>query len=133
MRITKKLLIVVIAGVCGLAALWLCTSSHAGEINYEVQPQVAVPYGYTPTMHASRLMDILERLLVQSQQVTFNQLTSMDSTLKTIMQKLEAIEKSNAELSQRLSRVETALGISQPQPAQQGSPAKPEKKEKGGF
>ena len=69
MKTKGYLLAGVLALFCAcLAIVWTPTLTKAEDIVYEVRPQVAVPYGYIPEQ--SRLIDLLEHLLIQNQQAT---------------------------------------------------------------
>ena len=114
---TKKNLLAVAAAliVCGVA-IWFSTSIQGGEITYEIHPEVAVPYGYTPTIDTHRLIDLIERLTAQNQQAIQERLSKLNENLKGAVKKLDAIHAGLAELSERMARIEKALGIEQPPP-----------------
>jgi ABC-type transporter Mla subunit MlaD len=114
---TKKNLLAVAAAliVCG-GAIWFSTSIQGGERTYEIHPEVAVPYGYTPTIDTHRLIDLIERLTAQNQQAIQERLSKLNKNLKGAVKKLDAIHTGLAELSERIARIEKALGIEQPPP-----------------
>ena len=115
MKVKRYLLAGVLAlfGVC-LAVVWTPTLTKAEDIVYEVRPQVAVPYGYTPEQ--SRLIDLLEHLLIQDRQATQKHLSRLETNLNKVMKKLNRIDKNLTALSARIARIETALGIEPPAP-----------------
>lgn len=115
MKVKRYLLAGVLAlfGVC-LAIVWTPTLTKAEDIVYEVRPQVAVPYGYT--LEQSRLIDLLEHLLIQNQQATQAHLSRLETNLNKVMKKLNRIDKNLNALSARIARIETALGIEPPAP-----------------
>lgn len=104
--------------VC-LAVVWAPTLTRAEDIVYEVRPQVAVPYGYTPEQ--SRLIDVIEHLLIQDRQATQKHLSRLETSLNKVMKKLNRIDKNLTSLSARIAAIETALGIEPPPPPQESS------------
>lgn len=115
MKVKGYLLAGVLALFCVcLAIVWTPTLTRAEDIVYEVRPQVAVPYGYTPEQ--SRLLDLLEHLLIQNQQATQERLSRMETNLNKVMKKLNRIDKNLTSLSARIAAIETALGIEPPTP-----------------
>jgi len=132
---TKKNLLAVAAAliVCGVV-ICFSTSIQGGERTYEIHPEVAVPYGYTPTIDTHRLIDLIEHLTAQNQQAIQERLSKMNRNLKGAVKKLDAIHAGLTELSERMARIEKALGIEQPLPQTEKNPGsettheKPKKK-----
>ena len=116
MRTKKNLLAVAAVLIACGGAIWFSTSIQGGEITYEIHPEVAVPYGYTPTIDTHRLIDLVERLTAQNQQAIQERLSKLNKNLKGAVKKLDAIHAGLAELSERMARIEKALGIEQPPP-----------------
>jgi len=128
MRTNKNLLAVAAAVICCAAVVWFATSIHAGEKTYEIHPYVGLPYGYTPTIDAYRLIDLIEHLTYQNQQITQNQLTETNKDIKGIAEKLDSINSKLDKLSARIEGIENALGIEKPKPQTKPAHTKPHKK-----
>jgi len=122
---TKKNLFAAAAILSACAiAFWLSTSIQGGEETYEIHPQVAVPYGYTPNTDTYRLIDLIEYLTDQNIQITQDQLVQLDQQLNTVAEKLDSIDNKLKRLSARMARIEKALGIEPDPPAKQKSQKK---------
>lgn len=127
MKTKRYLLIAVLALLCAFVAfVWAPAPTKAEDIVYEVRPQVAVPYGYSPEQ--SRLIDLLEHLLVSNRQAAEQRFSRVETNLAEVMEKLEKIEKSLTDLSVRIAGIETALGIEQPAPPKKQPNTKPAQK-----
>ena len=113
MKTQRNMLIVmlVLLALC-FASFWFASSSRAADVVYEVRPQGAIPYGYGP--EPSRLIDLIEHVLIENQQVAQRQLTRINTNLKVATKKLDKIEKNLVNLTRRIARIETALGIKPP-------------------
>lgn len=124
MKISDYMLVIVAGAICG-AMLLFCPPQHgkAQDVVYEVRPQVAVPYGYVPEQ--SRLIDLLERMLADERQLTFEQLCRLEDRLIEVSTQLDDIQKTADSLSHRLTAIEDALGIQPADSAVQGGLADP--------
>lgn len=123
---TKKSLFAAAAVLSACAiAFWLSTSIQGGEETYEIHPQVAVPYGYTPNTDTFRLIDLIEYLTDQNIQITQDQLVQLNQQLNTVAEKLDSIDNKLKRLSARMARIEKALGIEPDPPAKQKCQKKP--------
>lgn len=123
MKPKRYLLAFALALVCiCLALTWGPTATKAEDVVYEVRPQGAVPYGYGP--EPSRLVDLLERVLIQNQRTAQHQLDRLNISVDAVAKKLDKIEKDLSDLSTRIAGIETALGIKPPPPPAPKSPIK---------
>ena len=114
---SKRNLLAVAAGlVACIVVVWFSTSSQGGEETYEIHPYVAVPYGYTPTMDAYRLIDLIEQLTAQNNQITQNKLNELNKDIKGIVEKLDSIDAKFKDLFAQMTRIEKALGTEHPKP-----------------
>jgi predicted transcriptional regulator len=113
---TRRTLLVVVAAISCLVIVWLTTAIHGGETGrtYEIHPQVAVPYGYTPNTDTYRLIDLIEYLTDQNQQIAQDHLANMSAQLNALAEKLDAVDTKLTNLSRRMTRIEKALGIKGP-------------------
>jgi hypothetical protein len=122
---TKRSLFAAAAVLSACAiAFWLSTSIQGGEETYEIHPQVAVPYGYTPNTDTYRLIDLIEYLTDQNIQITQDQLVQLNQQLNTVAEKLDSINNKLKRLSARMAGIEKALGIEPDPPAKQKSQKK---------
>ncbi len=86
-------------------------SIYGGHKRYEVKPQIYLPEYATDTPHIIYVYEnMIDRLLGQTE----NNLNNINTEIKVIAEKLDSIETNITELSTRIERVETALGIEQP-------------------
>jgi hypothetical protein len=91
----------------------------AGASNQPGRPAVPVQvevqqsdYGVEPAQSdTSKAIDMVERVAIQSQQATQDQLARMDAKLDKIIEKLASLEKQNSSLGRRLAAVEQRLGV----------------------
>ncbi len=125
MKTNRNLLVVVTVLIVCMVVVWFSTSIQGDERTYEIRPQVAVPYGYTPTLDTSRIVDAYERLVQRYMDLTERNLTGISTNVQDIAKRLDSIDAGLTELSLRMSRIEKALGIEKSK-----SPAgkKPDKK-----
>lgn len=118
MMAAKRNLFVVGGGllVCALV-LWLSSSIRGKETVYEVRPEVSLPEYRTD---AARAIDAYERLMERVMDLTMRNITGLSVDSKTVIEKLDAIERRLDELSVRMARMEKALGIEEGEPAAAG-------------
>lgn len=112
--ITKKNLIALAAVTACCALVALLSTTIQGSETYEIHPQVAVPYGYTPTMDNSRLIDMVEHLMYQDRQMDQQQLARISENIGHLTEMLGSIDAKLTNLSKRMTRIEKALKIKQP-------------------
>jgi rRNA pseudouridine-1189 N-methylase Emg1 (Nep1/Mra1 family) len=96
----------VLLGVC-FAAAWTPHAAKGRDIVYEVGPQVAVPYGYLPEQ--SRLIDLLEQLLLSREHSCQAQLSQLQTALNQINDKLQHIQQDLLALSCQVSDPQDVL------------------------
>jgi len=113
MRTNKNLLIVAAAVLCCVATAWFATSIQGGERTYEVEPQITIPEYRTD---AARAIDAYERLMDRLMDLTEKNLDRINATVFDITKKLDSIDDRLQKLSERIERIENALGIQQPKP-----------------
>jgi len=111
MKTNKKLLAAVAGVVACVIVVWCSTSIHGGEKTYEIQPQITIPEYRTD---AARAIDAYERLMDRYMGLTEKNLTRIDINIRNAVRKLDSIDAKLTDLSTRMARIETALGIEQP-------------------
>ncbi|HDZ69445.1 MAG TPA: hypothetical protein ENH43_03395 [Phycisphaerales bacterium] len=114
MKMNRNLLAVGAGLIICVVVVWFSTSIQGDERTYEIRPQVAVPYGYTPTLDTSRVVDAYERLVQRYMDLTERNLTGISTDVQGIVKRLDSIDARLTELSARMSRIEKALGIEEP-------------------
>ena len=110
MKTNKNLLIVTAAILCCAVTAWFATSIQGGERTYEVEPQVTIPEYRTDT---ARAIDAYEYLMDRFIDITEKNLDGINATVFDITRKLDSIDESLQKLSERIERIEDALGIQQ--------------------
>ncbi len=110
MRTGKNLLVVSIIVICCFVIIWFSTSIEGSQRTYEVQPNISIPEHKTDTV---RVIDAYERLMERYMDLTERNIEEIDTDVKTVIYKLESIEKGIKDLSDRMARIEKALGITQ--------------------
>ena len=111
MKTNKNLLIVAAAVLCCAATAWFATSIQGRERTYEVEPQVTIPEYRTD---AARAIDAYERLMDRLMDLTEKNLDRINTAVFDITKKLDSIDDRLQKLSERIERIENALGIQQP-------------------
>ena len=92
--------------------VWLSTSTSGGEKTYELRPQISVPEYRSD---ATRAIDAYERMMERYMDITEGSLGMVDADIQTVLERLDSIDGKIGELSQRVARIEKALGIKPPQ------------------
>ena len=116
---TLAILVVII--VCSIL-VWLSASIEGGQKTYEIHPNIAMPEYKTDL---ARITDAYERLMERYLDMTERNLSTFDTDLNYVATKLDSIDGRLIEMSARISKIETALGIGQsknppnPRPAAQ--------------
>ena len=107
-RNTLAILVVIIA--CSVL-VWLSTSIQGSQKTYEIQPHLTIPEYKTDL---ARVMDDHERLMERYMNLTEQNQSMVGTDLKYVVTTLDSIDGRLTELSARIARIETALGIAQP-------------------
>ena len=110
MRINKNLCVLVLAGLCCLVGLWLCTSIQGSQKTYEVKPYISVPQYRTD---AARAIDAYERLMERYMDLTEKNLFMVGTDIRAVAKKLDSFDAKLTQLSAAIARIEKALGIEQ--------------------
>lgn len=110
MRTGKNLLVVsILAAIC-VVIIWFSTSIEGSQRTYEVQPNISIPEHRTDTV---RVIDAYERLMDRYMDLTERNIAGIDTDMTTVIHKLDSIENGMKDLSDRMARIEKALGITQ--------------------
>ena len=110
MRQNKNLWVITAAVVVGIMIVWSFTSIQGSQRTYEVQPQITLPDYRTD---AVRALDAYERLMERYMDLVEKNLTTIDIDIQSATKKIDSIDVKLTNLSERISRVEKALGIEQ--------------------
>ena len=110
-RNTLAVLVVII--VCSIL-VWLSTSIEGSQKTYEIHPNITMPEYKTDL---TRVMDAYERLMERYLDLTERNLSTFGTDLNYVATKLDSIDGQLIEISARIARIETALGIEQPKSA----------------
>ena len=108
-RNTLAVLLVII--VCSVL-VWLSASIEGSQKTYEIHPNIAMPEYKTDLI---RITDAYERLMERYMDLTEQNQSMVGTDLRYVVTTLDSIDGRMAELSARIARIETALGIEQPQ------------------
>ena len=100
--------------------VWLSASIHGGQKTYEIHPNLSIPEYKTDL---ARVMDAYERLMERYLDLTEQNQSTVGADLKYVVTTLDSIDGRMAELSVRIARIETALGIDQPKSPPRPKPA----------
>jgi hypothetical protein len=107
-RNTLAVLVVII--VCSVL-IWLSTSIEGSQKTYEIHPNLTMPEYKTDL---TRITDAYERLMERYLDLTERNLSTFGTDLNYVATKLDSIDGQLLEMSARIARIETALGITQP-------------------
>jgi len=98
-------------GVLGCVVLcfliWLC-SIYAEDRRYEIRPEITLPEYRTD---AARAIDAYERTMDRYMNMTERSLSGVNTDVKAVLMKLDAIDAKLSGLCTRVARIEGALGI----------------------
>jgi hypothetical protein len=117
----NTLVVLVVIIVCSVL-IWLSTSIEGSQKTYEIHPNVTMPEYKTDL---TRITDAYERLTERYLDLTERNLSTFGTDLNYVATKLDSIDGQLIEMSARIARIETALGIAQsrnppnPKPAAQ--------------
>lgn len=106
----KNLLLITLTVIAGTIVVWSFTSIQGSQRTYEVQPQITIP-GYRTD--AVRVLDAYERLMERYMDLVDKNLINIDRDISSIAGKIDSIDVRFTEVSERISRIEKALGIEQ--------------------
>ena len=108
---TKRNILAVAVGIIACSAVvWLSTSLQGGQKTYEIEPHLTIPEYKTDV---ARIMDSYERLMERYMDLTERNISMVGMDMKYVITKLDSIDGQLTELSRRITRIETALGIDQ--------------------
>ena len=112
---TKKGLFSVAAGliVC-VGLVWYSGVIVGYERTYEIRPEIRLPEHRSD---AARAIDAYERLMERYMSLSEWNLNGINANLRTVMTKLDLIDGKLGGLSERIARIEKALGIEPPKVA----------------
>lgn len=122
MNINRNTLIVLVVIIASSVLVWLSTSIQGGQKTYEIHPNLTMAEYKTDL---TRVMDAYERLMERYLDLTERNLSTFGTDLNYVATKLDSIDGQLIEMSTRIARIETALGIAQsksppnPRPAAQ--------------
>jgi hypothetical protein len=91
--------------------VWLSASIEGSQKTYEIHPNIHMPPYKTDLI---RITDAYERLMERYMDLTEQNQSIVGADLKYVITMLDSIDGRMAELSARIARIETALGIGQP-------------------
>ena len=114
MRAKKSAFGVAAVVIACAAVVWYSGVIKGYERTYEVRPQITLPENRTD---AARAIDAYERLMERYMGVSERNFGGINADLKGIANKLDSIDGRLAGLSERVGRIEKALGIEPPKKA----------------
>jgi len=107
---SNKLAVLLVITVCSVL-VWLSASIEGGQKTYEIHPNINMSEYKTDLI---RITDAYERLMERYLDLTERNLSSFGTDLNYATTKLDSIDGQLIEISARIARIETALGIEQP-------------------
>ncbi len=111
----KGILGIVSCVVVFAAVVWYCGVIEGDERTYDIRPEIRLPENRTD---AARAIDAYERLMERYMTLSERSFIGVEGDLKEVCKKLDSIDGKLAGLSERIGRIEKALGIEPPrQPA----------------
>lgn len=112
---TKKGLFGVAAGliIC-VVVVWYSSVIEGYEKTYEIRPEIRLPEHRTD---AARAIDAYERLMERYMSLSEKNFNGINGNLNSVTQKLDLIDGKLTGLSERIARIEKALGIEPPRVA----------------
>ncbi len=106
----NKLAVLLVIIVCSVL-VWLSASIEGSQKTYEIHPNITMPEYKTDLI---RITDAYERLMERYLDLTERNLSAFGTDLNYVATKLDSIDGQLIEMSARIARIETALGIEQP-------------------
>jgi hypothetical protein len=123
---SKKSVRLAAGGILAVAICLLLSGSSVRPDGRQVEVQVQGDYGVEPAQtDAGKAIDMAERVALQGQQATQDQLARIDAKLDKVLDKLAAMEKQSGNLGKRLGAIEQRLGMVPPQQALPTGAAQP--------
>ena len=111
MKTNRNILAVFAVIIACSAILWLSATLQGNQKTYEIHPNLTMPEYKTDL---ARVMDAYERLMERYMDLTERNQSMVGADLKYVVTTLDSIDGRLTELSARIARIETALGIKQP-------------------
>jgi len=112
---TKKGLFSVAAGLIICATVvWYSGVIEGYERIYEIRPEIRLPEHRTD---AARAIDAYERLMERYMSLSERNFNGITVNLSSVLTKLDSIDGKLGSLSERIARIEKALGIEPPKMA----------------
>lgn len=106
----NKLAVLVVIIVCSVL-VWLSASIEGSQKTYEIHPNITMPEYKTDLI---RITDAYERLMERYMDLTQQNQSMVGTDLRYVATKLDSIDGQLIDMSARIARIETALGIEQP-------------------
>ena len=110
MKTNRNILAVFVVTIICSVVVWLSTSIQGGQKTYEIRPNITIPEYKTDL---ARVMDAYERLMERYMDLTERNQSMVGTDLKYVVKTLDSIDGRLTEFSERIARIETALGIEQ--------------------
>ena len=110
MKTNRNILAVFVATIICSVVVWLSATIQGGQKTYEIRPNITIPEYKTDL---ARVMDAYERLMERYMDLTERNQSMVGTDLKYVVKTLDSIDGRLTEFSERIARIETALGIEQ--------------------
>jgi len=115
----NTLAVLVVITACSVL-VWLSASIEGSQKTYEIHPNITM-HEYKTDL--ARVMDAYERLMERYMDLTEQNQSMVGADLKYVVTKLDSIDGRLIEMSARIAKIETALGIEQPKSPPNPKPA----------
>jgi len=106
----NKIAVLVVIIVCSVL-VWLSASIEGSQKTYEIHPNITMPEYKSDLV---RITDAYERLMERYLDLTERNLSTFGTDLNYAATKLDSIDRRLIDVSARIARIETSLGIEQP-------------------
>ena len=110
MKTNRNILAVFAVIIACSAMVWLSATLQGNQKTYEIHPNLTMPEYKTDL---ARVMDAYERLMERYMDLTERNQSMVGADLKYVVTTLDSIDGRLTELSTRIARIETALGVDQ--------------------
>ena len=110
MKTNRNTLAILVAIIVCSVLVWLSASIEGSQKTYEIHPNITMPEHKTDL---ARVMDAYERLMERYMDLTEQNQSIVGADLKYVVTTLDSIDGRLADMSARIARIETALGIGQ--------------------
>jgi Na+/phosphate symporter len=111
MKTNSNLLAIFVVIIACSVVVWLSATLQGDQKTYEIEPHLAIPEYKTDL---TRVMDAYERLMERYLDLTERNQSMVGADLKYVVTTLDSIDGRLTEMSARIARIETALGVEQP-------------------